>query len=149
MSKCQIIELTAHPRARIKRFRPAPKPISRGIFSNARQAGAYVETLAAKLPGFDDVAIDPWIVARDLVAMTYQHYADLDQLDELVLAIARGMRLVVDLPDTVSRRIFAGACGDIALELSDTFIRLRFLEGTGASYLFARLDRSFVPVGEA
>ncbi|MBS7671679.1 hypothetical protein [Croceicoccus gelatinilyticus] len=152
MGQSQVINLGTHPKASRgikKQFRSLEaKPT--GLFRTASQAGAYVEMHAAKLPGQEVDGIDSWIVTRDLVAMTYQHYDDRLQLDNLMIALSRALRLTAEVAGKVAAGEFRGTTMTVEVEITDQLARLAFVSDSQVDiYLFARFEDTYVPIDQS
>lgn len=121
-----------------------------GLFRNARQGSAYIERLAAKLPAGEDARIDGYLVARDIIAATYDHFDTLEQVDSVALGIARTARIVFDTPEKEYAGVFASCNTEIHLTVSHEVLTLEFRgEGTRKGYVFAQFEDSYVPIKAA
>lgn len=146
MKKAQIIDFASG--REIPNFKRSPRPLEApGIFRTARQAGAYVHAMAAKMPSLEISPIDGWIVARDVIAATYHHFDDLEQTDKLTLAIARSARVIANAPDDEIGAYIDGRTQRIHLTISVKLITVSFDDGLAcSSYSFGQFDDSYIPI---
>lgn len=118
-----------------------------GLFQNANQASAHVEALAAKLPAGEDARIDGYLVARDVIAATYEHYDTLEQVDNVALGIARTVRIVVDTPGKEYGGSFTSGQTTINLTVSHEVLTVGFVnDGRCHGFVFAQFEDSYVPI---
>lgn len=118
-----------------------------GIFRTARQAGAYVYAMSAKMPSLEDSDVNGWIAARDIITATYHHFDDLAQTDSVTLAIARTSRL---MPHYIGREITGhidGRTQRIEFSISSRVIQIGFSDDASSTdYIFGRFEESYIPI---
>jgi len=135
-----------------KQRQMAPR-YSPGLFRNAKQARGYVDAMAAKHPIGEGGFTSPWIVAGDLIAMTYAIHTDMEQTDDLVMQIVRTIR------STSRKNTPSGLQAELSGEGPDAEITATFsgikavitsyrLDQGEESYHFAYDGEQYVPVPE-